>query len=291
MKKIVGFVAMAGITFLLYATLRTGRSETPSIEQNHTLESAVDAIKEPSWWPELWRTPENRFPVARLQVQARITTADAAYLEEVVEQKEGQEPQRAAGVLTAMLRGRFPAIMPMREELARQMLAQVKEGYPNNEHARNALGILTYADRRAADEFVAGINFARPLPEEYRKVVAQQLAFINTDSSMRKLDEMLAAQGDSKLALFIMKPTQRYVPVEELARQWEEKEDTKTLDRLTVEWIDHIYEGYPLEAVTALMGQPQRSGPGYAQYVSKENHVLYLGVNAAGQIGEKDGPR
>lgn len=251
----------------------------------------MDATKEPSWWPGLWKTPEKQFVVARLQVQARITTADAVYLEQVMAQKDGEEPQRAAAVLVAMLRGRFPAIMPRREELARHMLAQVKEGYPENQRARNGLSVLTYADRRAADEFVAGITFARPFPEEYRKVVAQQLASINTDGSMRKLDEMLAAQGDPKLGVFIMKWSQRYVPVEELARQWQEKQDTATLNRLMNEWIQNIYEGYPLDAVIELMGQPQLSGRGYAQYVSKEQHILYLGVNDAGQIGEWTGPR
>jgi len=181
--------------------------------------------------------------------------------------------------------------MPRREDLARHMLALAKDGYPENERARNALSVLTYADREAANEFVQPIKFARQFPVEYRAMVAQQLASINTDASMRKLDELLAGQGDPKLGLFISRSTRRYIPVEDLGRLWQERQDTATLNLLTSEWIRQIYEGYPLDAVIAVMGPPQDSDPHYVHYVSKEGHMLYLEINKARQIGGWDGPR
>jgi len=70
---------------------------------------------------------------------------------------------------------------------------------------------------------IHGIDFSRHLPTEYREAVAWQLSAINTDASMSKLDELLTAQNDPKL--FVSRSTHRYVPMEELGRQWQENHD------------------------------------------------------------------
>jgi hypothetical protein len=153
------------------------------------------------------------------------------------------------------------------------------------------LTVLTYADREEASRFVQQINFSRPFPPEYCKMLAQQLSSINTDGSLGKLNELLAAQDDPMPGKTIMRWSQRYVPVEELAQRWQKDHDIKTLNQLSSEWIQHIYEGYPLDLVIQLMGQPQRSRPHYAYYSSKEGPELYLELNDARQIGGWSEPK
>jgi hypothetical protein len=245
-------------------------------------------IKEPVWWAGLFTKPEREWIFAFFYVRAGITTEDTIYLERVVERRDGQKCRRAAAILASMLRGRFPAIMERREDLARKMLALAKDGYPESERARSALSVLTYANHDAASQLIQEIDFSRPLPSEYREVVAWQLSAINTDASVSKLDELLAAQNDPKL--FVSRSTRRYVPMEELGRQWQENHDLGSLERLAHEWIHEVYEGYPLDLVTDIMGPPQHSGPHYAYYVTKEGATLYLEINDAGQIGGRKGP-
>jgi hypothetical protein len=120
-------------------------------------------------------------------------------------------------------------------------------------------------------------------------MLVQQLSSINTDASRAKLDELLKAQHDPKFGITIMRWSQRYVPVEELGRRWQNGHDLNTLNQLSSEWIQSIYEGYPLDLVIQIMGQPQHSGQHYAYYVSKEGPVLYLELNDARQIfGRKE---
>lgn len=247
-----------------------------------------DVIKEPVWWAELSTKPEQEWGFAFFYIRAGITAEDTFFLEHVVEQRGGQECRRAAGILASMLRGRFPVIMAYRENLGRKMLALAKVGYPENERARSALSVLTFADREAASRLIQDVDFSHPLPNEYRNFVAQQLSTINTEASMSKLDELLAAQNDPKL--FVSRLSRRYVPIEELGRQWQENHDLGSLERLAHEWIHQVYEGYPLDLVIEIMGQPQHSGLHYAYYVSKEGAALYLEINDAGQIGGRSGP-
>jgi hypothetical protein len=292
MKKRLGvFLFVLAVAILLYVVLRPKRPEGPNGTTKTSMESTVDQIKEPAWWAEVSTVPEKTWIFTLFKVQATITPADAVYLEQIVEQRNGQELQRAAAILTAMLRGRFPAIMSRRETLAGAMLTLAKDGYPESDRARFALTILTYADRETASQFIQSINFTRPIPVEYRETIAQQLSAIGTDASIGKLNQLLAAQNDSKLDLLFSRRTASYVPVEELGQRWQKDHDIRTLNRLTSEWIGNIYEGYPLSTVVAIMGQPQRSGPHYAYYPSKEGPELYLEINDSGQVGGRDGPR
>jgi hypothetical protein len=52
-----------------------------------------------------------------------------------------------------------------------------------------------------------------------------------------------------------------------------------------------VFEGYPMDEVSAIMGQPQRRGPHYAYYVAKEGPAVYLELNDVRQIGGRSGTR
>jgi len=253
----------------------------------------MDQINEPTWWKEVSTASDekNQWIFVLMQIQAAITPADVVYLEQIMERGSGQELRRAAGVLNRMLRGRFPAIMPRREIIARDMLALAKDGYPESERARYAVTVLTQADREAASKLVQEIDFARSFPAEHQRIIGQQLASVNTDASLIKLDEFLASQDDPKLGIWCFRQSTRYVPVEELGRRWQKNHDTATLNLLMSEWIQHVYEGYPLENVVAIMGQPQRSGRHYVHYMSNEGHVIHLETNDSGQVFGRSGPR
>ncbi len=143
----------------------------------------------------------------------------------------------------------------------------------------------------AASQLVTALDFSRPLPVEYRRTVAQQLSDINTDASLAKLDQLLDSQNDPKLRVYVTRRSSRYVPIEELGQRWQKNHDIVTLNILCDDWLKQVYEGYPMDEVIAIMGQPQRGDHQSAYYVSKEGPVFYLELNAARQIGGRDGPR
>jgi hypothetical protein len=74
------------------------------------------------------------------------------------------------------------------------------------------------------------------------------------------------------------------VPIEELSLRWQHDQDIRTLNALSNDWLQHIYEGCPLDEVIAIMGQPQRQGPHHAWYVSKEGPAMYLEITDARHI-------
>jgi len=74
--------------------------------------------------------------------------------------------------------------MSHRQSLATVMLALSTDKYPDDERARRALNVLTYADCDRASQFVTAFDFSLPLPVEYRRTVAEQLSAINTDAGL-----------------------------------------------------------------------------------------------------------
>ena len=241
-----------------------------------------EIVKEPAWWREYVATPEKDRGIPWCKLRAGITPADTIFLERIVEQGDGRELETAAGILRDMLRGRFPAIMSRREDLARTLLAIARNGYPDGARARTAFSLLIAADREAASRLIESINFSRGFPTEYGQTVASQLAWLDTDASLGKLHDLLAAQDEPRIA--IKRRTIRYVSVEELGKRWQRDHDLFTLNWLDIEWLHSIYEGYPLELVIAIMGPPQDAGRGYANYVSREGPQLGFGVGQDGKI-------
>src|SRR5262249_30465871 len=115
-----------------------------------------------------------------------------------------------------------------------------------------------------------------------------QLSDINTDASLIKLDQLLAAESDR---IFVSRRSVRYVPIDELGWLWQQKQEIATLNILCQDWLHFIYESYPMDEVIAVMGQPQRHSAHYAYYCSKEGPSFYLELNDARQIGGWSGPK
>ncbi len=278
-------------SFILFLAGQPSEKAARSANISRTKESSVNSKPVPSWWAELSVVPDNTWVFVRLKYQASFTSADVDLLQHLVETSDDRDLQRAASILASMLRGRFPVIMPRRQSLSAAMLALITNKYPNDQRARCALTVLTYADRDAASQFVRALHFPHPLLHDYREAVAHQLSAINTDASLAKLDGLLAAENDPMFGRFVTRRSARYVPIEELGRRWQQKRDIVTLNILCEDWLRHIYEGYPLDEVITVMGQPQRQGTHYAYYSSKEGPGFYLELNDARQIGGWDGPR
>ena len=292
MKKSGAFVLLLLFVAVALWALRSNRHTSPQITPP-TKEPTVtpNSTAAPAWWTELSAVPDNTWVFTKLKYQAKFTPADIAFLQRQVETRDGQDLQRSSAILVSTLRGRFPVIIPLRQSLAVAMLALATNRYPDDERARYALNVLTYADRNAASQFAASLDFNRPLPDAYRRVVAEQLNAINTDASLAKLDQLLDSQGDAKLRIYVTRRTYRYVPIEELGQRWQKNHDIVTLNILCDDWLEQVYEGYPMDEVIAIMGQPQRQGPHYAYYASKEGPEFYIELNDARQIGGRSGPR
>ena len=293
MKKSGAFGLLLLFAAVAFWALLSNKHTAPQITPPTTKEPTVtpNPTAAPAWWTELSAVRDNTWVFTRLKYQANFTRADVAFLQRQVETRDGQDLQRSSAILVATLRGRFPVIMPLRQSLAVGMLALATNEYPDDERARYALNVLTYADREAANEFVASLDFNRVLPVEYRRAVAEQLSAINTDASLAKLDQLLGAHIDPKLHIYVTRRSSRYVPIEELGQRWQKNHDIVTLNILCGDWLQLVYEGYPMDEVIAIMGEPQRQGPHYAYYVAKEGPAFYLELNDARQIGGRSGPR
>jgi hypothetical protein len=133
MKKFRSLFFVLVLAVLLFAVLRTKRSNVHNLTPQKNTEASVDQIKEPAWWAGIWQVPEKEWIFSFFRVRASLTQADAIFLEQVVEQRNGLELQRAASMLASMLRGRYPVIAPRHELLATKLRSLAANEYPEKE--------------------------------------------------------------------------------------------------------------------------------------------------------------
>ncbi len=246
----------------------------------------MEQSQRPVWWEKVTDSNQ-RFQVFEFfKIETTVKAEDVETLLTIFDAGSPDEQRTAASILIRMLRGRSPIILPLAPKIAERMLSALNSySYPEQPQARLAMSILIAADIESASRFLKSFDIRDPLPRDCRNVVVEHLKNIPTDTGARKLEELLKAENDQGLRALTPSRSLRYRSIEELGRLWQSSHKSEILIELYNKWITNVYEGYPMNLVKEVLGEPQTAGEHDAYYIADDNMAIYLEINDAGEIG------
>ncbi len=244
----------------------------------------MEQSQRPVWWEKVTDSKQ-RFQVFEFfKIETKVKAEDVETLLTIFDAGTPDEQRTAASILMRMLRGRSPIILPLAPKVAERMLSALNS-YPEQPPARLAMSILIAADIESASRFLETFDIRNPLPRDYRNVVVEHLKNIPTDTGARKLEELLKVENDPGLKSLTPSRSLRYRSIEELGRLWQSSRKSEILIELYNKWITNVYEGYPIDLVKEVLGEPQTTAEHDAYYIADDNMAIYLEINDAGEIG------